>query len=257
MIRLEESPAHYDIKYITVAELLEQSLREGLRRQQADARRLLEGGAVRLGWKAGFGTAAAMAKLGTSGPLVGFLTESTLIPSGARVDVSGWDAPVLEPEVAVRLSADLEAGASSDRVEAAVVGVAAAIELVDLGAAGGDAGEMLAGNLFHRRVLLGDFFEPGDLERLADLRLDVLAAGRMDEREADPAVLLGDLAGVVAAMADLLDGSDDGLRTGDVIITGAAVKPLQLAGGESVEVRVGSSTCSVDIAGSDVNRRGG
>jgi 2-keto-4-pentenoate hydratase len=223
---------------------VEQTLRDGLARHEANSRALLARGANRLGWKAGFGTAAAMEKLGTSGPLAALITDAMLAESGASFDLAGWRKPVLEPEVAVRLAADVEAGQERSAVEAAVAEVGAAIELVDLGEAGSDPGEILAADIFHRAVLLGD---PAPLEAgssLADVRVDVLAAGEDYAVEADPAVVLGDLIDVLLGMADLLADSADGLRAGDVIITGAAVKPFELSGGESVEVRVGPSTVS-------------
>jgi 2-keto-4-pentenoate hydratase len=223
------------------------SLLDGLRRQEEAARALRDGGATRLGWKAGFGTAAAMKKLGTAGPLVGFLTDATLEPSGSSFDIAGWGKPILEPEVAVRLAADVEAGASREEVEAAVGEVGAAIELVDLGEAGSDPGEILAANIFHRAVLLGDLAPLEPRTSLADLRIDVRAGGEDYAVAADPALLLGDLVDVLAGMADLLAASQDGLRSGDVIITGAAVKPFELWGGEKVEVRVGSSEVSSRI----------
>jgi 2-keto-4-pentenoate hydratase len=224
-----------------------ESLIDGLRRQEEAARELRAGGARRLGWKAGFGTAAAIEKLGTKGPLAGFITDATLQPSGASFDVSAWGKPILEPEVAVRLATDVEAGQGREEIEAAIGEVGAAIELVDLGEAGSDPGEILAANIFHRAVLLGDLapLDPGTA--LADARIDVLAAGEDYAVAADPAAVLGDLLEVLAAMAELLAGSEDGLRAGDVIITGAAVKPFELAGGESVEVRVGGSTVAAAI----------
>jgi 2-keto-4-pentenoate hydratase len=109
-----------------------------------------------LGWKAGFGTAAAIEKLGTDGPLVGFLTDSTLAPSGTEIDVADWEKPVLETEVGLRLDADVEAGQGRAEIRAAIGALGAAIELVDLGQAGSDPGAILATNVFHRKVLLGD-----------------------------------------------------------------------------------------------------
>ncbi|MBS1860607.1 MAG: hypothetical protein JSS68_02735 [Actinobacteria bacterium] len=223
------------------------SIQAGLRRQEAGFHRPAAG-ATRLGWKAGFGTAAAIEKLGTAGPLVGFLTDATLEPSGSSFDVSGWGKPILEPEVAVRLGADVEAGASREQIEAAVGEVGAAIELVDIGGASGDVAEILAANLFHRAVLLGDLSPLPPGARLADLRIDVLAAGEDYALAADPAAVLGNLLDVLAAMAGLLVDSDNGLRAGDVIITGAAVKPFELTGGEEIEVRVGSSAVSARVA---------
>jgi 2-keto-4-pentenoate hydratase len=226
---------------------LEASIRDGLRAQETGSRELLDSGAKRLGWKAGFGTAAAIEKLGTDGPLVGFLTDSTRAPSGTTIDVAGWEKPILETEVALRLDANVEAGQVRQEIRAAIGAVAAAIELVDLGQAGGDPGAILAANVFHRKVLLGDWVEVAPGEPLEDVRIDVHAGGEPHELAADPAAVLGGLIDVVAGLANLLANSDDGLRAGDVIITGAAIKPFELSGGESIEVRVGASTVAATI----------
>jgi len=226
---------------------LEQNLRIALREQLKDAGAALDAGASRLGWKAGFGTAAAMQKLGTEGPLVGFMTDSTLAPAGTAFDVSGWRKPVLEAEVAVRLAADLPAGTGTGDIEAAVDAVGAAIELVDLGGATDDAAAILAANVFHRAVLLGELIERPAGDSLDSVRIDVLPAGGPEVLGADPAQVLGELTGVLAGLAELLESSPDGLRAGDIIITGAAVKPFELTGGELVEVRVGSSAVSARI----------
>jgi 2-keto-4-pentenoate hydratase len=177
------------------------SLADGIRRQQATARDLLATGPGRLGWKAGFGTGAAIEKLGTSGPLVGFLTDATLKRSGTAFDVSGWGKPVLEAEVAVRLAADIGSDQSRADVEAAVGAVGAAIELVDLSEAGDDAGEILAKNIFHRAVLLGELLSLEAGSSLSEVRIDVFADGDHYAVGADPAVVLGELTAVLAAMA--------------------------------------------------------
>jgi 2-keto-4-pentenoate hydratase len=227
---------------------LEASISDGLKAQQAASRELLDSGAKRLGWKAGFGTAAAIEKLGTDGPLVGFLTDSTLAPSGTTIDVAGWEKPVLETEVSLRLDADVEAGQGREEIRAAIGAIGAAIELVDLGQAGSDPGAILATNIFHRKVLLGDWVTLAADRPLDEVRIDVLSDGEPHASQADPADVLGDLIDVLAGLADLLAGSDDGLRAGDVIITGAAIKPFELSGGETVEVRVAGSTVSATIA---------
>jgi 2-keto-4-pentenoate hydratase len=226
----------------------EASIRDGLTAQETASRELLDAGAKRLGWKAGFGTAAAFEKLGTDGPLVGFLTDATLAPSGTTIDVGDWEKPVLETEVGLRLDADVEAGQGREEIRAAIGAVGAAIELVDLGQAGGDPGAILAANVFHRKVLLGDWAALAPGEPLEDVRIDVLTDGEPHTSQADPAAVLGDLIDVVAGLTNLLSDSEDGLRAGDVIITGAAIKAFDLSGGESVEVRVGTSTVATTIS---------
>ena len=112
-------------------------------------RRMIEAGARPLGWKLGFGAPAAMEKLGIDRPLVGFLTDRTLLPDGGTARVGGWMKPMLEAEVAVRVGAD-----------GTIDGYAAAIELADLDPPPEDAEAIVAGNIFHKHVLLGPVREP-------------------------------------------------------------------------------------------------
>jgi 2-keto-4-pentenoate hydratase len=223
------------------------SIEGAFKDQEAMGRELLASGAKRLGWKAGFGTAAAIEKLGTTGPLVGFLTDSTQEPSGSTLDVASWEKPVLEPEVSLRLDANVEAGQSREEIRAAVGAIGAAIELVDLGQAGGDPAAIVAANVFHRKVLLGDWVALAD-RSLDDVRLDVFADGAPQALDVDPADLLGDLEVVVARLANILALSEGRLWAGDVIITGSATVPFELSGGEAIEVRVAGSTVSAVIA---------
>lgn len=203
----------------------------GMRRQgELRTERFAEAG--RLGWKAGFGTDAAREKLGTSQPLVGFLTTATQIDSGAAVDATEWGSPHLEAEVAVRLGSDVAPGASSENATASIDGVAAAIELADLGAAD-DVEEVLAGNIFHRKVALGEF------NRCRPERLDsvqIALNGDSPEDFRDPRELIGNIGGVVAALADQVGLAGERLLAGDIVITGAAVPPIAFVPGERYRV---------------------
>ena len=65
--------------------------------QLAEARRTLARDERPLGWKLGFGTGAAMQKLGIDAPLVGYLPTANRLESGAVVDISKWGNPKLVP----------------------------------------------------------------------------------------------------------------------------------------------------------------
>ena len=125
----------------------------GMERQLELRRRTLDAGARPIGWKLGLGTPAAMEQHGTSAPLVGFLTDRGLCEPGGEVAIGAWGKPAAEPEVAVHVASDVPAGGDRDAVAAAIAGLGIAIELVDLG--GGEVEEILAGDIFHRHVLLG------------------------------------------------------------------------------------------------------
>jgi 2-keto-4-pentenoate hydratase len=215
---------------------------EGMRRQS-----LLRGDeyaeAPRLGWKAGFGTEVAMAAIGTTQPLTGFLTTATLVESGSRISVDGWGTPLLEPEVAVRIGSELGPGASPEDAVAAVAAVAAAIEVVDLGEVD-RIEEILAGNVFHRKVILGEFQESTLLD---DARISVRVDGS-DGPPSDPRDLIGSYGEILSALADQVGLIGELLQPGDVVITGAAVTPLTLGSGGRFEVSIsGGSHVSVEV----------
>ena len=182
-------------------------------------RRMIEAGARPLGWKLGFGAPAAMEKLGIDRPLVGFLTDRTLLPDGATAHVGDWVKPMLEAEVAVRVGAD-----------GTIDGYAVAIELADLNPPPEDAEAIVAGNIFHKHVLLGPIREPG-AQLTATLTRDGEELGRTDA----PDTLTGEygrLVDVVRAVAG------DELRAGDVIITGSIFPPVEVRPGETITADV-------------------
>lgn len=181
--------------------------------------RRLGAGETPIGWKLGFGSPAALERLGTTEPLVGFLTDRSLVEPGATVSLAGWGTPVLEPEIAIHVGDDLGIGA-----------LGLAIELADLDAAVADPEAILAGNIFHRAVVLGP-------ERFASP--DALA-GRVEQNGEevratdDPQAATGELAALVRRVGELLPRYGAQLLPGDAIIAGSIVPPLEVAAGDRI-----------------------
>lgn len=196
----------------------------------------LEDGARPLGWKVGFGSPAAFELLGTDRPLVGFLTDRSLVDDGATVPVGDWTTPMLEPEIAVHLAHDVEGDATHDDVRAAVGGLSAAIELADIDVPPADPEPIVAGNIYHRHVLLG----PVDEGRTTaeGIRGRLLRDGEEIAATDTPEAATGELAEVVRLTAELLAASGERLRAGDVVITGSIVAPVKVAPGESVTAEI-------------------
>jgi 2-keto-4-pentenoate hydratase len=215
----------------------DQRIARGMATQLELRRERLAAGEQPLGWKVGFGAPAAMEKLGTERPLVGFLTDRGLARDGGRVAIGDWVAPVFEAEIAVQLAADVEPGASRDEVLAAVGGVGAAIELADVDTPPVDPEEILAGNIFHRHVILG----PLDTARRdgAGIAARITRDGAEVARTDDPAALTGEIVEVVRLTAELLDACGERLRAGEVVITGSVVPPLAVAPGQRLEAELG------------------
>lgn len=223
---------------------LDERIADGMRAQLALRRERLGAGDRALGWKVGFGSTAAMQRLGTDRPLVGFLLDSNRLPDGAEVALDGWGAPALEPEIAVHLARDVPPGASADDIRTAVAGLSAAIELVDVHPPTTDVRQILAGNVFHRHVLLGPLHDGWTPDLSGRAVVDGTEVAATD----DVTALTGDTLEVLRLTAELLELCGERLRAGDVVITGSVVPPVQLVAGTTVAADLGPlGTLSVSL----------
>ena len=212
--------------------------------QLTERRRRIEEGEASLGWKLGMGVPAAMAKLGTDAPLVGYLLAPARVEDGGTVSLDGWGTAKLEPEIAVHMGADLAAGASRADAEAAIGGLGAAIELVDLDPSADDPEAILAADIFQRHVLLGPVTEGATA---AGTSARALKNGDEAAATADATEATGDPVDLVLHVANVVGASGEGLRAGEVVICGSVVPALDVAPGDTVEVQLdplGSLTVS-------------
>jgi len=188
-----------------------------LARREAD----VAGGASPIGWKIGFNTPAIQEHFGLSEPVVGYLTDTRVVGAGATVPLSGWKAPAVEVEVALRVA---DGGG--------VGGLAPALELVDLGEPFDDIEPVLAGNICHRGVVFGDDVPGADpWSMVAAVTKDgaLVAEGRLTE---DPAT-------TVAFVRAFLAAHGAALAPRDRIIAGSVVPPVPVAPGNELHVSFG------------------
>lgn len=198
----------------------------GMQEQLANRRGRIAAGEAPLGWKVGFGAPAMMEKLKITAPLVGFLMQRALIPSGGSASLGGWVKPVAEPEIAVHIGLDLPGGAERAAAAAAIAALGPAIELADADLPFEDPEAILKGNIFQRHVILG---EP-DASRVggntAGLTARVFRRDRETARTSDPEAATGKLVDIVRHVADQLAAFGEKLAAGDIIIAGSVVPPL-------------------------------
>ena len=187
------------------------------------ARRMAElaAGAAPVGWKIGFNAPALQQHFGLAGPVVGYLTDAGLTADGATVALSGWTAPAVEVELAVRVG---EGGS--------VAGLAPALELVDLDLPFDDLEAILAGNVFQRGVVFGPEVpgvDPWEVRAVVTKNGAVVAEGRITE---EPAA-------TVAVVRSFLDDHGAALAPGDRIIAGSMVAPVAVGPGDELHVAFG------------------
>jgi 2-keto-4-pentenoate hydratase len=197
----------------------------GMEKQLSVRKARIAAGEKPLGWKVGLGAPPAMERLKIKAPLVGFMMQKSLVPNASTVSFAGWTMPVAEPEVAVHMGKDLPGGADRATTAAAIAALGPAIELADLNPPPDDVEVALAGNIFHRHVILG----PSDPAR-AGAKLDglvghVFRRGALAAKQENVEQLIGEMIGIVQHVAGTLAAHGERLRAGDVIITGSIVPP--------------------------------
>ena len=197
----------------------------------------LAAGEEPLGWKVGFGSAAAFERLGTDRPLAGFMTRAGLLPDRATVDIGAWSNPHLELEIAAYIGED-----------GAIAGVSAAIELVDTHPVSTDPEVILSGNIYHRHVILGPVDRgKHDGEGVTGA---LLRDGEEIASAGDPAAATGEIAGVVRGIAALLEPFGVALAPGDVVITGSVFPPVPVGPGHYEVELPPLGSLSVDLTAS-------
>ena len=130
--------------------------------------------------------------------------QKSLVPNAGTVSFAGWTKPVAEPEIAVHMGKDLASGADRSATIAAIAALGPAIELADLNPPPDDVEVALAGNIFHRHVILG----PPDPGR-AGAKLDGLVGhifrrGALAAKQENVEALIGEMIGIVQHVAGTL-----------------------------------------------------
>jgi 2-keto-4-pentenoate hydratase len=198
-----------------------------LRSQLEERRRLLRAGAERVGWKIALGIGEVEPRIGEQ-PVIGYLTSATQLTSGARHSARGAGQLCVDAELAVEVGRD-----------GAIVGFAAALELVDLQQGRGSVESVLRANVLHRAFVLG----PSHAERAGAAAVYVdgglRAHGSVDF----------DVEERVAAVGYWLSAVGERLEPGDRIITGSIVQ-VPVAPGNEVAVDLsGLGRLEVSIVG--------
>jgi 2-keto-4-pentenoate hydratase len=206
----------------------------GMEEQFERLDRAIANGARSIGWKLAFGLEATQASLGITGPAVGFLTDGTLVDSGAVCSLAGWSRPMLEPEVVVRLRRDLPPGAGAKGAADAIESLAPAIELADVDPppSADRLAEAIAGDLYHRHLVLGPGSDATSGTDTEDLRVTVEAGGQDRAATAEPERATGKIVDLIAHVADYVAAFGRRLEAGQIVICGSTVPPIEVAPGD-------------------------
>ena len=195
---------------------LDERIRRGLDAQLRDLQRRTAGGERRIGWKVALNDPRVQGALGIERPVIGYLASGTVVAAGGAHSLAGATRPAVEPEIAVHVG---EGGS--------VAGLGPALEVIDVDLPFDDLEQVMAGNVFHRAVVLGPV-SPGRTG-LAGLRARFAGGG--EEREIDVAAAAMEPAEVVALVSGYLEAAGEALRAGEMIIAGSLITAVPAPAG--------------------------
>ena len=215
----------------------------GLLRQRESMRADQAGGARLVGWKAGFGAPPVQAQLRLGAPLVGYLINRAIVPSGEQVRLTGWTRPVAEPEIAIYVDRDLSGDVDRATAKTAISALGPAFELADVDGPTDDVEAILAANVFQRRVVLGQPDAALAGARVRGIEVAVLKSGAPIDVPADLQANTGDLVDILCHVARVAAANGERLRAGQFVIAGSIVAPLYLEGDtqDQLVFRLGST----------------
>jgi 2-oxo-3-hexenedioate decarboxylase len=206
-------------------------------------------GMPRRGWKVGINVPEVQKQLGLSHALIGWLDGDQVLGDGALITPTARQLLHAEPELCLRLGANVEPGCDTAEAQAAIAGVAPALEIVDYQKPRGSLDEIVSHSMFHHASVLGAFSplsEASSLDIAAGVRFSV------GEREAEPAradLVPASAARLVLQVATLLSAAGEQLLAGDLILSGSfCARALPLLPGAEVRAQLaefGAVRCQV------------
>lgn len=189
------------------------------------------------GWKLGVTSRAKQAQVGVHEPVRGYLAAADALDLGAPLVVSQHIQPRAEPEIVFIMGSDL-AGPSvtSSAVLAATASVAVGIEVLDSRYTDYKftMPDVVADNTSAGRYLVGSAVPAAGL----DLRLIGVVLEHNGELAATAAgaAALGHPAAAVAWLVRSLAAENEGLRAGDIVLSGGLTAAVPVKAGDVVTV---------------------
>ena len=205
---------------------------------------LVERGERVAGWKAGFTNKTGQEAWQVSEPVCAFLLASGVLSSGAEISAARFVKPGVEAEVAFVMRHDLAGpGVTVPRALPAVEGAVAALELIDFRHSGKAVGtDAVADGVYAKAIVVGGALTPVT-------SLDLALEGLVYEQSgvvvgtSTAFEVMGNPLNSLVWIANHLGTRGQGLRAGDIVMSGSVSKILSVRAGDSVRAtftRLGS-----------------
>lgn len=229
--------AQFDAVALTdLDELKHLDLDEAYQAQHLILSRRIARGESLSGVKLGFTSEAKMAQMGVDELIVGQLTDAMRVEDDGTLDLAGFIHPRVEPEIAFRLSRDVDPTDPTTDLWSAIDGVAAALEVIDSRYEGFSftLPGVVADNTSAAAYAIGTW-HPTTVD-LADVPISIRVADEL-RAEGSTAAILGNPLNVLPRLVTLAARYGLELTEGSVILAGAATAATALNAGK-VEAHV-------------------
>lgn len=217
---------------------IQRVIRQAMARQLQCWRDEIKGDNHRLGWKVGFNRQVDQAKFGLPSAMIGYLSSARQIQNGGICHTTAEAKLLAEPEIALRMGADITTDTTASQALAAVNAVAPAIEIVDTTRTNSnEISEILATNMFHEAVIIGEPLALCSVPNGQQIRAALFINGEQ-QRSLEPDRVPDEFGSLIITVANILADQDECLRAGDWIITGAATTPIEIKAGDKLLLRM-------------------
>lgn len=223
------------------------TLKDAYTIQARSIERRIERGEELLGYKLGFTSKAKMEQMGVHDLIWGRLTTPMYVENGKSIDLSKFIHPRAEPEIAFRISKDIEQPISFDEAIDHIDGVACAIEVIDSRYKNFKFSleDVIADNCSSSAYVIGEWNDPS--MDISDIGMSMEINGQ-EVQAGNSSAILGHPLESLAEASRVLTKYGQTLKAGMVLLAGAATPAVFLENGNNVLVNCGPlGSCSLQV----------
>ena len=201
-----------------------------------------------IGWKVGLTSKAMQQALRIDTPDSGALLDDMLFENGATVPANRFIQTRIEAEIAFVMRAPLSSRSTTpEEVISATEAIAPSLEILDTRVVRSDPGtgtmrniiDTISDNAANAGIVLGDTrTRPTDVD-MRHVGAIVMRDGEVEETGLGAGVLNNPAAGV-AWLARQLAANGQGIKAGDVVLSGSFIRPLEAPHGSTIEADFGT-----------------
>jgi len=189
------------------------------------------------GYKLGFTNRAKMEEMDVHDLIWGILTNKMEIINQEKVNAEKWIKPCAEPEIAFRISKDIEASVALKDITEYIDQMAPAIEIVDSRYNNFQFSleDMVADNCSAAAYVMGDWITVD--EDINDLKIK-LKVNQKTVAEGNTNTILSNPLQSVVELSRLASKAGTVIEKGQIVLAGAATKAIPFSANELVEVEI-------------------